>query len=234
MPQIIRPFAANHFTLHDQQHHHPQLTPKQSPPFSWLTTPLPLRGGAVGEAERCWCLGFISLTSSHLSLSTTSSSPINPKTTFSISMANYSPPSSGNHRSLFVKPAKRGKQRAGGEALFPFHHFTFNYQLHYHPQLPFKQPPPFPWLTTPLSLWRGAGGEALFALYYFLFYYQPRHPHNCFISQLCWYCAIIPMDEFCNINVLTMQLGTSCSFDSPGLARNEPTPGKRSQGDSTP
>jgi len=30
---------------------------------------------------------------------------------------NYSPPSSGNHRSLFVKLAKRGKQRAGGEAL---------------------------------------------------------------------------------------------------------------------
>ena len=42
------------------------------------------------------------------------------------------------------------------------------------------------------------------------------------------------MDEFRNINVLTMQLGTSCSFDSPGLARNEPTPGKHSQGDSTP
>ena len=35
-------------------------------------------------------------------------------------------------------------------------------------------------------------------------------------------------------NALTTQLGTSCSFDSPGLARNEPTPGKRSQGDSTP
>ena len=32
-------------------------------------------------------------------------------------MANHSPPSSGNHRSLFVKLAKRGKQRAGGEAL---------------------------------------------------------------------------------------------------------------------
>nr|WP_257882029.1 hypothetical protein [Segatella salivae] len=31
-----------------------------------------------------------------------------------------------------------------------------------------------------------------------------------------------------------MQLGTSCTFDSPGLARNEPTPGQRSQGDSTP
>ena len=67
-------------------------------------------------------------------------------------MTNYSPPSSGNHRSLFVKPAKRGKQRAGGGALFALHHFTFNY--------------------------------------------QPRHTHNCFISQL----------------------GTSCSFDSPGLA----------------
>ena len=36
------------------------------------------------------------------------------------------------------------------------------------------------------------------------------------------------------INALMVQLGTSCSFDSPGLARDEPTPGKRSQGDSTP
>ncbi|WP_341460427.1 hypothetical protein [Segatella salivae] len=36
------------------------------------------------------------------------------------------------------------------------------------------------------------------------------------------------------INALMVQLGTSCSFDSPGLVRNEPTPGKRSQGDSTP
>ena len=44
----------------------------------------------------------------------------------------------------------------------------------------------------------------------------------------------IPMDEFRNINALMVQLGTSCSFDSPGLARNEPTPGKHSQGDSTP
>ena len=42
------------------------------------------------------------------------------------------------------------------------------------------------------------------------------------------------MDVFGNINSLMVQLGTSCSFDSPGLARNEPTPGKRSQGDSTP
>ena len=105
-------------------------------------------------------------------------------------MANYSPPASENHRSLFVKPAKRGKQRAWGEALFPLHYFPFNY--------------------------------------------QPRHPHNCFISQLRWYCAIIPMDEFRKINALMVQLGTSCSFDSPGLARNEPTLGKHSQGDSTP
>ena len=44
----------------------------------------------------------------------------------------------------------------------------------------------------------------------------------------------IPMNEFCNINALMVQLGTSCVFDSPGLARNEPTPGKYPQGDSTP
>ena len=127
-------------------------------------------------------------------------------------MANYSPPSSENHRSLFVKPAKRGKQRAGGETLFALHYFTF--------------------------------------------YYQPCHTHDCFTTQLRWYCAIIPMDEFRNINALIaqrrryytiipmnvfgninafmVQLGTSCSFDSPGLARNEPTPGKHPQGDSTP
>ena len=47
------------------------------------------------------------------------------------------------------------------------------------------------------------------------------------------YYTIIPMDVFDYINSLMVQLGTSCSFDSPGLARNEPTPGKRSQGDST-
>ncbi len=44
----------------------------------------------------------------------------------------------------------------------------------------------------------------------------------------------IPMNEFCNINALMVQRRRCCSFDSPGLARNEPTPGKRSQGDSTP
>ena len=43
----------------------------------------------------------------------------------------------------------------------------------------------------------------------------------------------ISIDASIAMNVLTTQLDTSCSFDSPGLARNEPTPGKRSQGDST-
>ncbi|MBF1531902.1 MAG: hypothetical protein HXO02_08700 [Prevotella salivae] len=51
----------------------------------------------------------------------------------------------------------------------------------------------------------------MFVSHYFPFNYQSCHPHNHF----------------------TTQLGTSCSFDSPGLARDEPTPGKRSQGDST-
>ena len=47
-------------------------------------------------------------------------------------------------------------------------------------------------------------------------------------------CANIPMNTSITTNVLISQLGTSCAFDSPGLARNEPTPGKCSQGDSTP
>ena len=42
------------------------------------------------------------------------------------------------------------------------------------------------------------------------------------------------MNVFYNIHALMGQLGMSCSFDSPGLARNEPTPGKHPQGDSTP
>ena len=42
------------------------------------------------------------------------------------------------------------------------------------------------------------------------------------------------MDISTMMNILTTQLGTSCSFNSPGLARNEPTPGKHSHWDSTP
>ena len=51
--------------------------------------------------------------------------------------------------------------------------------------------------------------------------------------QRCIFYANIPMDAFAIENVTTTQLGTSCAFDSPGLARNEPTPSKRLQGDST-
>ena len=46
--------------------------------------------------------------------------------------------------------------------------------------------------------------------------------------------ANIPMNKSATMNVLMVQLGTSCSFDSPGLARDEPTPGEHPQGDSTP
>ena len=50
--------------------------------------------------------------------------------------------------------------------------------------------------------------------------------HRCYIN--------VPMNVSPILNVITTQLGTSCVFDSPGLARNEPTPGQRLQGDSTP
>ena len=54
------------------------------------------------------------------------------------------------------------------------------------------------------------------------------------IAQRCRCYTNIPMNTSTMMNVATTQLGTSCSFDSPGLAMNEPTPGKYSQGDSTP
>ena len=57
---------------------------------------------------------------------------------------------------------------------------------------------------------------------------------NLLMAQRHRFYAGIPMNVFGNCNARMVQLGTSCSFDSPGLARNEPTPGKRSQGDSTP
>ena len=57
---------------------------------------------------------------------------------------------------------------------------------------------------------------------------------NVVTTQRRKHCAIISMNVSSIMNALMVQLGTSCSFDSPGLARNEPTPGKRSQGDSTP
>ncbi|WP_281626279.1 hypothetical protein [Segatella salivae] len=42
------------------------------------------------------------------------------------------------------------------------------------------------------------------------------------------------MNESTMTNVITTQRRRCCSFDSPGLARNEPTLGKHSQRDSTP
>ena len=57
---------------------------------------------------------------------------------------------------------------------------------------------------------------------------------NVITMQRRRYCTIIPMNVFAIANVTMTQLGTSCPFDSPGLARNEPTPGKHPQGDSTP
>ena len=57
---------------------------------------------------------------------------------------------------------------------------------------------------------------------------------NALMVQRRKHCAIISMNVYSIMDALMVQLGTSCSFDSPGLARNEPTPGKHSQGDSTP
>ena len=56
---------------------------------------------------------------------------------------------------------------------------------------------------------------------------------NVLTTQRRRFYANILMNEYIIPNVLTTQLGTSCSFDSPGLARNEPTLGKHPQGDST-
>ena len=57
---------------------------------------------------------------------------------------------------------------------------------------------------------------------------------NVIMMQRRRFYAGIPMNVFDIINALMVQRRRCCSFDSPGLARNEPTPGKRSQGDSTP
>ena len=57
---------------------------------------------------------------------------------------------------------------------------------------------------------------------------------NVITMQRCGCYANISINISTIMNVLTMQLGTSCIFDSPGLARNKPTPGEHPQGDSTP
>ena len=54
------------------------------------------------------------------------------------------------------------------------------------------------------------------------------------VATQCRRCrANILMKTSATMNVLMVQLGTSCSFDSPGLAKDEPTPGEHLQGDST-
>ena len=57
---------------------------------------------------------------------------------------------------------------------------------------------------------------------------------NVLTTQRRGYGVGIPMNVFCNKNALIAQRRRCCSFDSPGLARNEPTPGEHPQGDSTP
>ena len=57
---------------------------------------------------------------------------------------------------------------------------------------------------------------------------------NVVTTQRRKHCAITSMNVYSIMDALMVQLGTSCSFDSPGLARNEPTPGEHPQGDSTP
>ena len=57
---------------------------------------------------------------------------------------------------------------------------------------------------------------------------------NALVTQRRRFYAHISMNIFGNINALMVQRRRCCAFDSPGLARNEPTLGERSQGDSTP
>ena len=56
---------------------------------------------------------------------------------------------------------------------------------------------------------------------------------NVVTTQCRGFYVNIPMIVFCIMNALMVQRRRCCSFDSPGLARNEPTLGKYSQGDST-
>ena len=49
---------------------------------------------------------------------------------------------------------------------------------------------------------------------------------NALITQRRRYCAIIQMNELCNINALMMQRCKRCTFDSPGLtSESEGYPG---------
>ena len=57
---------------------------------------------------------------------------------------------------------------------------------------------------------------------------------NVVTTQRRKHCAIISMNVYSIMDALMVQRRRCCSFDSPGLARYEPTPGEHLQGDSTP
>ncbi len=57
---------------------------------------------------------------------------------------------------------------------------------------------------------------------------------NVIMTQRRRFYANILMNVFYIMNALVVQRRRCCSFDSPGLARYEPTLGKHPQGDSTP
>ena len=57
---------------------------------------------------------------------------------------------------------------------------------------------------------------------------------NALMVQRRRFYAGIPMNVSSIMYALMVQRRRCCSFDSPGLARNEPTLGKHSQGDLTP
>ena len=54
--------------LHNQQYQYHQLTLKQLPPFSRLTTPLSLRRGAGGEALFAFYINDICIITPHVYL----------------------------------------------------------------------------------------------------------------------------------------------------------------------
>ena len=71
---------------------------------------------------------------------------------------------------------------------------------------------------------RRFGANILMSVFAIMNVFNPQH-------RVC--CDDYSMNMFNIVTALVVQCRRCCVFDSPGLARNEPTPGKRSQGDST-
>ena len=72
---------------------------------------------------------------------------------------------------------------------------------------------------------RRFGANILMSVFAIMNVFNPQH-------RVCY--DDYSMNVFNIATALVVQRRRCCVFDSPGLARNEPTPGKRSQGDSTP